>query len=181
MTNEEILKAADWCKNNGCKGCPLEFENCIDVFKTRISELETENANLSVENEVLKRDRDNYERTLEEANEELKDYQSKLKSGKLVEFKYAVGDEVYYIKYCGGETKVCECCGQEYETALIPYAVDKGIIAKQFYSTCGVIYYSLAVDWFGNGDRKALTDHYETELFSTKEEAEAKLKELQGV
>jgi hypothetical protein len=63
--------------------------------------LSAENVNLLVKNEVLKRDRDNLERTLEEANEEIADYQSKVENGYLVELPCKVGDSICSFRLNG--------------------------------------------------------------------------------
>lgn len=52
-----------------------EISHTLDSIQRQALEMESENASLTVENEVLKRDVQNLQRTLEEANDELKKIQ----------------------------------------------------------------------------------------------------------
>lgn len=47
---------------------------------------------------------------------------------KLVDvFNYAIGDKVYLIDW-ESETKICECCGQEYDIDPKPIDISEGEI-----------------------------------------------------
>jgi hypothetical protein len=102
-SKENILKAAEYCvQNSVCSGCVLRTDyHCKERLAEYLLALKIENTNLSVENEVLKRDRDNLERTLEEANEEIADYQSKVENGYLVELPCKVGDSICSFRLNG--------------------------------------------------------------------------------
>lgn len=103
-----------------------------------------------------------------------------------IEFKYAIGDEVYLIGYVGGETKICECCGQEYETECVPHKVVKGTIsARKFvededgehWEKSG-IYYRLCTDKRNGKPLWFRPNMLEQDLFDTEEQAQIRLDEL---
>jgi hypothetical protein len=201
---DDIKTAIEFCTKENCNGCPYEYENCIIVFRDYITELEAINADLSVENDVLRRDRDNLQRTVEEGNEELKDYKSKFESGKLVEFKYAVGDEVFFLSYsddnldeefCYGHNQYIKCgylniavlaFDNDYCEDKSKLMVRKAVVTHkgrfdEGYSIDGsgeFNSYNLRLEYKGEGDAPYLeTFASEDKLFATKEKAEAKLKE----
>lgn len=118
-------------------------------------------------------------------NFKLRNELAKIENGTLIEFKYVKGDTVYLISYMSGKTKVCECCGQEYQSAFLPHRVIKGIISARRYIEPdesvreeGGIFYRIftgsqgELSWYG--------DRNENDLFATEQEAEAKLAELKG-
>lgn len=84
IKEEQIIKAFEKCLDGeACKFCLVDIcnldkdcEDCVQQLHkyvlSYINRLKTENDNLTVENEVLKRDVQNLERTLEEANESIK-------------------------------------------------------------------------------------------------------------
>jgi hypothetical protein len=82
----------------------------------------------------------------------LQQLENKLESGQLIEFKHKVGDKLYGVIQCQREW----------------YIVEVEINDKTFFSN-EVRYFTIKFGW--------VTDDH---LFATKEEAEAKLKELQG-
>ncbi len=101
-------------------------------------------------------------------------------------FKYAIGDKVYLLQWAS-DTKICECCGQEYDTEPEPIGVVKGdIVARKFiedtdsehWESSGV-FYRVCTErrdgkpiWFRNVRQ--------SDLFDTKEQAEQELRKLQN-
>jgi hypothetical protein len=137
-----------------------------------------------------------------EAAKELAELKSKLESGKLVEFKYAVGDEVFFLSYSDDNLDEEFCCGDHpYTDTDIPdfdndYCEDKSklIVRKasvycrerwnESYTSGGSSEfncYTVRLEYKGDCDLSQLeTNVLEDKLYATKEEAKAKLKEIQG-
>jgi hypothetical protein len=102
-SKENILKAAEYCvQNSVCSGCVLRTDyQCKERLAEYLLALKIENTNLFVENEVLKRDRDNLQRTVEEGNEELADAKK--------EILYEVWDKLQDLQAKGYYDGLCEC------------------------------------------------------------------------
>lgn len=101
-------------------------------------------------------------------------------------FNYNIGNKVYLIQWAS-DTKICECCGQEYETDPVPIGViEAEVVARKFVEDTDPehweksgIYYRVCTErrngvpiWFRNVS--------ERDCFNTKEKAEQKLKELKN-
>ena len=104
---------------------------------------------------------------------------------KTIDEGFKVGDEVWYIdKYSKEVTEKCKCCGTTQHKAFekrtyIPEVKSRKIEAILIEEDVTTYYCEYYIGYYGENDISEI-DFENDEYFKTKEEAEAKLKEVEG-